>query len=75
MKYLKNHLFSILLTGILLVPYFVLADLLSPFTEAITKGMSSRDSSRVEMFIVCMPIVACYFLIDFIKKRYFDKEE
>ena len=75
MRHLKKHLVPIILTVILLIPFLFLQDLMRPLTAVITRGMSNRDGRRVTMFIVCIPVIVCYLLIDFIKRRYFDKSK
>ena len=70
---LKKHLIIVLLTIILFIPFLFLKHFMRSITDVITKGMSSLERGRVENFVVCIPIIAGCFLIDFIKK-YWDKK-
>ena len=72
---MKKYLALIVLTIVLLIPFLFLQDFINPLIETITKGMSSKERGRVTAFIICVPIIACYFLIDLIKRKWWDKDK
>ena len=66
---MKKYVIPALVIIGLIVAFIFFDKYIKPLTDALTEGMSNRETGRVEMIIVTLPIIAICFLVDYIKKR------
>ena len=74
MKKFKKALIYIGLFVIFLLLFLLISNCTRPFIAVITQGMTHKGSNRIIAVVVCVPILASYFLVDFIKKKYQNKD-